>query len=715
MSAPLLSNTWYRVASLKPQLRSQARLYRHRYRGQVWYLLQDPASGRVHRFTPAARLVIAAMDGRRSVETIWELVNRHLGDDAPTQDDIINLLGQLHATDLLQSDVTPDAAELFERGERHLKVHRRSSYANPMAVRLPLWDPGAFLNHTAGLSRLLWSRWGALLWLMAVLPALALLPAHWSDLTNNFSDRVLELDNLLLVALVFPVIKALHELGHATATKAGGGEVHDMGLMFLVMMPVPYVEASAATVFKSKYQRALVGAAGMIVELFLAALAFYLWLLVEPGMMRAIMFNVMLVAGVSTLIFNGNPLLRYDAYYILADLIEMPNLAARSLRYWSYLIERYLFGVSEAEAPPVTSAEKAWLTFYGFASSIYRVVVTISIALFIGTQFFIIGVVLAIWAVVVMAVKPVYKGIKHLVSSPRLRRNRQRALTATAGVMGALALFIFTVPVPFRSQAEGVIWMSEQAMVRAGANGFLRRFVVEPGSRVVKGEALVESYDPALDMQIGLSEAKLAELQVMYATEFVTDRARADIVRQQLASEQAALERARERAAGLVIHANTNGIFMVPQAEDMPGRYYRKGELVAYVTEKVRPLARVVVSQGEVDMVRLATDRVEVRMTSLPEYTTTGKIIRQVPAGDEYLPSRALATEGGGQISVDPRDVKGVKTMERMFQFDIELAKGMGVDLYGQRVHVRFNHQMEPLAMQWYRGIRQLFLTHFNV
>jgi putative peptide zinc metalloprotease protein len=114
-------------------------------------------------------------------------------------------------------------------------------------------------------------------------------------------------------------------------------------------------------------------------------------------------------------------------------------------------------------------------------------------------------------------------------------------------------------------------------------------------------------------------------------------------------------------------------------------------------------------------MVRLATDRVEVRMTSLPEYTTTGKIIRQVPAGDEYLPSRALTTEGGGQISVDPRDVKGVKTMERMFQFDIELAKGMGVDLYGQRVHVRFNHQMEPLAMQWYRGIRQLFLTHFNV
>ena len=165
MSAPLFSNSWYRVAALKPRLRSHARLYRHRYRGEVWYLLQDPASGRVHRFTPAARILIAAMDGARSVEEIWGIANRGLGERAPTQDQVIQLLGQLHAADLLQSDVTPDVAELFARGEREQKSRRRAAYGNPMAIRIPLWDPNIFLDRLRPWIARLWSGWGALVWL----------------------------------------------------------------------------------------------------------------------------------------------------------------------------------------------------------------------------------------------------------------------------------------------------------------------------------------------------------------------------------------------------------------------------------------------------------------------------------------------------------------------------------------------------------------------
>ena len=116
-TGPLLSNWWYRVASRKPKLRSHARLHRHRYRGEVWYLLQDATSSRIHRFTPAARLIIALMDGSRSVAELWQLANIHLGEEAPTQDEIIHLLGQLHSADLLQSDVTPDVAELFARSD----------------------------------------------------------------------------------------------------------------------------------------------------------------------------------------------------------------------------------------------------------------------------------------------------------------------------------------------------------------------------------------------------------------------------------------------------------------------------------------------------------------------------------------------------------------------------------------------------------------------
>jgi putative peptide zinc metalloprotease protein len=283
---------------------------------------------------------------------------------------------------------------------------------------------------------------------VVVLPALFLISPHWPELSNNFGDRVLALDNLVVLYLVFPVLKALHEFGHATATKAGGGEVHDMGIIVLVLLPVPYVEASAATVFRSKYQRALVGAAGVVVEIFVAALAFYAWLLVEPGLMRAVLFNVMVIASISTLLFNGNPLLRYDAYYILADLIEIPNLAGRSARYWGYLLERYVLGVPEAEAPDASRSEKAWFVFYGFAATLYRILVTVVIALFIAGRFFVIGVFLALWAVAAMAAVPVIRAVRHVTASPRLRRHRSRAIAITAGIPLVLAVFFLAVLTP---------------------------------------------------------------------------------------------------------------------------------------------------------------------------------------------------------------------------------------------------------------------------
>jgi putative peptide zinc metalloprotease protein len=133
-NAPLLSNWWYRVAARKPKLRSHARLYRHRYRGEVWYLLQDPASTRVHRFSPSARLIIALMDGKRSIAKLWEIANKQLGEDAPTQDEVIQLLGQLHSADLLESDVTPDVAELFARGEREERARFFMTYDNPVEL-----------------------------------------------------------------------------------------------------------------------------------------------------------------------------------------------------------------------------------------------------------------------------------------------------------------------------------------------------------------------------------------------------------------------------------------------------------------------------------------------------------------------------------------------------------------------------------------------------
>jgi putative peptide zinc metalloprotease protein len=715
-AGPLHSTLWYRVAPLKPQLLARARLHRHRYRGELWYLLQDPASGRVHRFTPAARLLIAAMDGRRTVKDLWLLAQRQLGDDAPTQDEIIELLGQLHSADLLQTDVPPDALELFDRGERQAKAKGRRAWANPMAVRLSLWDPGTFLDRLVPLWRWLWGRAGALIWLVVVLPALVMVPQHWPELTNNLSDRVLEADNLLLLGLVFPIIKALHELGHATATRARGGEVHDMGVMLLVLMPVPYVDASSATVLRSRWSRALVGAAGMAVELFVAALAFYLWVTVEPGLVRAVCFNVMVVAGVSTIIFNGNPLLRYDAYYILADLTELPNLSQQSARYWGYLAERYLLRVHDAQSPANSRSQALWFGFYGIASAFYRVMVTIAIALFIATRFFFIGVVLALWAGTMMAVVPIFRALRHLQARPSLRERRATALTVGGVLLTMAVLVIALVPMPFRTQAEGVLWLPEQATLRAGASGFFSHAEVPPGTAVKNGQTLLYSVDPALEAQLRLLQARVDELEASFTAEFVNDRVRAEIVRDQLALERDSLERALDRARGLVVQARSDGAFTVAQLPDMAGRYYKQGEVLGYVLGQAQPLVRVVVEQALVDAVALSTRGVQIRLADDMGRVLAGGIVRQVPAGSEELPSRALGSPGGGRLAADPRDPQGRRALERVFQLDVALSEPLSRPAaFGQRVFVRFDHKPEPLAVQWYRGLRRLFLAHFSV
>ncbi|MFG6428859.1 site-2 protease family protein [Roseateles sp. LYH14W] len=716
LDAPLESGLWYRVAELRPRLVARARLHRHRYRGGVWYLLQDPASGRVHRFTPAARLVIAAMDGQRSVRELWEITSDKLGDDAPTQDELIQLLGQLHSADLLATDVPPDALELFDRSQREARAKRRRSWVNPMAIRIPLWDPGRWLDRHAGLWRRLWSRGAGLLWLAVVLPALLMLPAHWGELSGNLSDRVLQADNLLLMALVFPLIKLLHELGHATATRAAGGEVHDMGVMLLVLMPVPYVDASAANVLRSRWQRALIGAAGMVVELFVAALAFYAWLLLEPGLARAVCFNIVFVAGLSTLVFNGNPLLRYDAYYVLADLAELPNLAAQSARYWGYLLQRYLFRLRDVESPAHTRSERLWFGIYGLASALYRLFVALAIALFIGSRFFFVGVLLALWAVAMMTVVPLFKAAKALTAQPEVRERRSRVLATALGSAAVLVLLVAVLPLPNRTVAQGIVWLPEQSIVRAAAPGFFRSFEAEPGSLVEPGRVLARSIDPALDAERRLLTARVRELEATYAIEFVADRARAEIAREQLQLAQTTLQRAEQRAQGLQMVAGAPGRFTVPRASDMPGRHLRQGDVLGYVLGDAPPVVRVVLDQGTVDVVASSTLDVQVRRASVTGQVLPGRVLRQVPAGRDEVPSQALTPSGGGSIAVDPRDPKGLRTLDRVFQLDVGVDSLTGQTLrYGERVQVRFTHEPAPLAAQLWPVLRRLFLRHFDV
>jgi putative peptide zinc metalloprotease protein len=715
MSDSLFSPHWYRVAELTPKIRSHAHFRRHHYRGQLWYVLDDRASGRHHRFTPAAYHFIARLDGDQKVQDAWDATTSRLGDDAPTQDEAIQLMGQLHAADVLQCDVPPDTEELFSRHQREQRQKWKKRLMNPLALRIPLLDPDRFLETWLPFVRPFFGWFGFLIWVGIVAAGVVLAATHWKELSVHAASQALSPMNLLLLVIVYPIVKGLHELGHGFATKVWGGEVHEMGIIFLVFMPVPYVDATASASFPEKRRRISVSAAGMMVELGLAALAMFLWLQVEPGIVRDIALNIMLIGGISTLLFNGNPLLRFDGYYMFADAIDVPNLGARSNKYIAYLSQRYLCGVRGGQSPANAPGEERWFFFYGISAFIYRQFIMVAIVTLIALKAFALAVVLGAWIFFQQLFMPIGKAIAYLLFNPAVRRTRVRAIFVITTLVASVVGGLFLAPAPHWTRAEGVLWLPEQAHVRAGTDGFILRLLVAADSQVKRGDPVFALEDPLLNAHLEVLEAQRKELKVEYDAKQYEDRVEAQKIKDELKTAEASLARARERIDDLVVRSTSDGTLVVPQAQDLPGRFVRHGEPIAYVVNFEDITARVVVPQADVGLVRRDTKSVTVRLANDVATTLPATILREVPAASDRLPSAALGSAGGGKFQVDPQDEQGTRTLDPIFQFDLSLPPDTEIGNAGGRVYVRFDHGTEPLAQQWYRSLRQLFLRQFTI
>ena len=716
MADDLFSASWYRVERLKPRLRGHVRLQRHQYRGHVWYVLHDLSTDRFHRFASTAHVVIGLMNGTRTIHEIWEAANAQLGDDGPTQDEVIHLVSQLHAADVLMIDnMTPNTAELARRASKQLRQKQTSAWMNFFAFRIPLWDPDRFLTRLAPFARRFMGRTALALWAVVVGVGILAAGMHWTDLSQDFFDQALAPHNLVLLWLLFPVLKLAHEFGHGIVTKVFGGEVHELGMMLMVFTPVPYVEASAAWSFRDKWKRIFVGAAGMMVELFFASIALLVWLHTEPGRAHLLAYNTILIAGASTVLFNANPLLRFDGYYMLMDFLEIPNLKQRANRYFEYLSERYVLVQREAQLPIATTGERIWFVLYGVASAAYRVLIVVGILMFLGDRFPLAALLFAALTAVTMIALPVGKGAAFLFSSPRLRLVRVRAVATVAMILVLVVGVVGFLPLPVRTIAEGVVWLPEDAFVRAEADGFIERVVVPPGTRVEVGQVLVTCRNPALTTRLRVLNAQLQELEARRREQAPTDRVKTEMLEEEIRYTTTARDEAQIRVTQLAIRSRRTGTFVTPTAQDLPGRFLHQGDLVGHVVEVDTLTVRATVDQWDIDLIRHHLQGVQVRLAERIEEIVSAQLQRVAPAAVKELPSAALGAEGGGQLPMDPKDAKGLTALQRVFLVDVVMADDAHVINAGGRVHVRFSHEPLPLAEQWTRYLRQLFLTRFNV
>ena len=669
------------------------------------------------RLSPAAHRFICRMDGRRTVNELWEELDTEDGseEDQPTQEQIISLLAQLHSSDLLHGATPPDMDEVAERAQRNYRRQLISRIKNPMAVRLPLIDPDDFLDRTHHIFRPIFGRVGFLLWALLVLTGAVFGVVNWTPFVSDVTASAFSAQNILLIILIYPVIKIIHELGHAYAAKAWGAEVHEMGVMLLILMPVPYVDASSASAFPKKSNRAIVALAGIMVEAALAALAMIFWVFAEPGLGRAIAFNVVLIGGISTILFNGNPLLKFDGYYAFADYIEIPNLATRANKYFLYLLKQKLLKVDAGESPVSAPGEAPWFLGYSVSAYLYRLFITFGIALYIADQLFVIGILLAIWAVFNAVGLPLVKGVNYLVTSPMLRHKRKRAYTICGAGLTAAFVLLTVVPLPYATSTQGVIQLPEEASVAVRTNGFIDDILVANGETVQPGTPLVRMVDTTLGYRYQVQQKELEELTLREQANLISHPVQARLFTEQLRHAKADLDLTAERLGDLVLTADKSGIFIIPRAEDLPGQFARQGDIMGYVVAREDPVVRVAVPQSSIDLVRQRTKSVTaIRIEDL-QTEIAATIIRAVPMAQTELPSAALGTQGGGDILIDPEQSGKPQALEGLFNIDLALADQPDNLFVGSRVHVRFDHGYEPILFRVVRSVRQLFLRQFGV
>ncbi len=715
MNDGLISPHWYRVAKLKPSLHSHVEIHRHDYRGLIWYMLEDTTTGRNHRFNPIAYQFIGLLDGRRSVQDIYQQISEQLEDYAPGQESIIQLLGQLHAADLLQTDVLINSEELFDRQAQQKQSKLKQRFMNPVAQKVPLWDPENFLNKHFNKVRWLFSYPAAFIWLILMVYTIIQASQHWPQISEHFTVNALSPYNLLLMFLLYPPIKILHELGHAFSAKLEGGEVHEMGVNFLLFMPIPYVNVSTATHFRSKYKRMLVSAAGILVESFLAALGLLLFLTAEPGLIQNIGFNIFIIGGISSLFFNGNPLLKYDGYYILADALSIPNLYQRSGQYWRYFFQHYLFGLPQVSSPASAPGETFWFISYSILSLLYRLAVLWFIFVMVTGKFFLIGVILTFWLVSLQILLPLYKMLSFIFSSPSLSNKRRRAILSSTLIIALLIAVLGFMPIPSYTLTEGVVWQPDDALLKAEHDGFAGPLKVVNNQRIEAGTPVIELHDPFLRTEVKIARAHLKELQSQYRAKRVSNLVEAGIIKEEIQVAKSELTHILDKNNSMSITAFKSGTLFLPQAADLPGRFIRQGELLGYIMNQQTSIIRMAVTQDHIGQLRQNIDDIKIRFASDSGREYSARIIRQAPEGTNQLPSAALSTQGGGRFIVRPDSKNQLMIQQKVFLVDLQFDSRQQSIPLGSRAYVRIHHGGEPLARQIFRRIRQVFLRQFNV
>jgi putative peptide zinc metalloprotease protein len=667
MAGATFSDSWHRVATARVGLLPTVEVRKQRYRSQDWYVLQDTFAQKFFRLTPDAWGFLARLAPAHTVDETWQAYVRDHADIAPGQDEVVQLLSQLNAANLLYFRNQPDSGGLFQRAETRRKRELQGKLMAFLYLRFPLLNPDPWLNRIKPLIHFLLHPLMALVWLAVVtLGGMAALGQR-QELVDG-AQGLLSLGNLPWLYLSLAGLKLFHELAHAFACKRFGGEVNTLGIMLLILTPLPYMDASGSWSFRSRWQRATVGAAGMIVELFLAAIAALIWANTGDGLLHSVAFNVMVVGSVSSLLFNGNPLLRFDAYYILIDLLDIPNLYQKSGQQWQYFADRYLLGTPDAISPAQDRWEWAWMTTYGVLSYFYRLLISAGIVLFVLDQWFVIGLFMLSVTLFTLVGMPLYKFYLYLHSA-KLQRNRSRALLVSAAILTGLVGLIGFLPLPSSIRANGVLEAEKTTPLYSGADGWMSELRVENGARLHQSDVIARLSNPDLEHDLEVTRLQLAEVDMISRQAVRTALAELGPLHERRGALLGRLSELETMQRDLVIVAPQAGRWVAPMLHEARNSWIRRGQVIGEIVAEQGYRCTAVVTQEDAHALfgaRLAG--VELRLNGQADRVIAVREITLIPYQRQQLASPALGWLGGGDYATAHDDQSGRLAAEPFFE-----------------------------------------------
>ncbi|HVS51482.1 MAG TPA: biotin/lipoyl-binding protein [Opitutaceae bacterium] len=661
LASPSAADINRRIEAIVPSpLRADIIIRRQFFKHQEYYVLKDPLALTYFRLLPEETYILTQLDGKRTLGEIAARFNARYPNQPQTALELAQFVNQLGAGGLLNISAARFVESANKSAPQQILMLWAKLISTSLFVKVPLIDPSEWLGSLAHAIRFVWTKWfvGAALLFYIWTAGLLLVNA------DQFSVHRIDFfsaSNLIILWFTIIAIKTLHEFGHATTCRHFGGEVHEMGMALLCFTPCGYVDASDAWMMRHQRHKLFTTIAGVFTELILACIAAHFWLFLPDGLARNVAFNAMLVASVNTIVFNINPLMRFDGYYVLCDLLEIPNLRSKAISFCSYHLQRVLLGYRNANQEAQFSREANGRVFifyaiaaylymisiiYGFTQIFGRVLEPIGLHDFgLSLGFFVEGsfVALPFIKVIMDASRPG----AHIVKSGSSMR---RALLISAS-FAALVTLSFFVPSHHHVTQQAIVTAHSREGIASNIGGTVKQVHVHTGQWVNPGDLLLTLDNPEISADLRMAD--LARQQALvkfsslrYASKWAVSETHASAA-QEMEVAEAAYQVAAARAAKLEIHAKVGGYVLTPDAEKLVGTYAEPYALILRIGDTRQLQLIVPLTEDEAQMVSPG-DKVTGRWVSTAErFETALDAVSSQPAKPNELQSGMLAYFGG--------------------------------------------------------------------